>query len=160
MMPVRETPLCSWQCCISSLMLSCLGKSPSGSSVHGILQARILEKVDIFFSRGSSWSRDRTQVSCMAGRFFTIWATREAQYSNETKNNPRKLSFDFNFLKIVKTDTWSIWRFCHLSFHSPSDSVSLITTWPAALVYHQKMPCRSHFYHCSPHFNGIPGGHP
>ena len=48
-----------------------------GSSVHGILQARILEWVAIPFFRGSSWPRDRTQVSCTAGRFFTAWATRE-----------------------------------------------------------------------------------
>ena len=49
-----------------------------GSSVHGILQARILEWVAIPFSRGSSRTRDRTRVSCITGRFFTIWATREA----------------------------------------------------------------------------------
>jgi len=48
---------------------------PPGSSVYGILQARTLEWVVISFSRGSSWSRDRTQVSCVAGRFFTVWAT-------------------------------------------------------------------------------------
>ena len=52
--------------------------SPPGSSVHGILQARILGWVAIFFSRGSSWFKDQTQVSCMSGRFFTVWATREA----------------------------------------------------------------------------------
>ena len=45
--------------------------SPQGSSVHGILQARILEGVAISFSRGSSRSRNRTHVSCIAGRFFT-----------------------------------------------------------------------------------------
>ena len=50
-----------------------------GSSVCGILQARILEWVSVPFSRGSSQPRDRTQVSCIAGRFFTSWATREAQ---------------------------------------------------------------------------------
>ena len=49
-----------------------------GSSVHGILQARILELVAIPFSRESSWPRGWTWVSCIAGRFFTIWATREA----------------------------------------------------------------------------------
>ena len=49
--------------------------SPPGFSVHGILQARILEWVAISFSRGSSQSRDRTQISCTVGRFFTIWAT-------------------------------------------------------------------------------------
>ena len=53
--------------------------SPSGSSVHGILQTRILEWVAILFSRESSWPRDQTRVSCIAGRFFTVWATREAQ---------------------------------------------------------------------------------
>ena len=50
-----------------------------GSSVHGILQARILEWRAIPFSRGSSQPRDQTQVSCVGGGFFTIWATREAQ---------------------------------------------------------------------------------
>ena len=49
--------------------------SPPGSSVHGILQARILEWVAISFSRGSSLTRDRTQVSRVAGRLFTVWAT-------------------------------------------------------------------------------------
>ena len=48
-----------------------------GSSVHRILQARILEWVAISFSRGSSRPRDWTWVSCIAGRFFTSWATRE-----------------------------------------------------------------------------------
>ena len=51
--------------------------SPPGCSVHGIFQARILEWVAISFSRGSSWPRDWTQVSCIAGGFFTVWATRE-----------------------------------------------------------------------------------
>ena len=46
--------------------------SPPGSSVHGILQARILEWVAISFSRGSSQPRDQTQVSCIAGRHFIL----------------------------------------------------------------------------------------
>ena len=48
-------------------------------TVHGIHQARILEWVAIPFSRGSSQPRNWTQVSCIEGRFFTIWATREIQ---------------------------------------------------------------------------------
>ena len=52
--------------------------SPPGSSVHEIPQARILEWVAILFSRKSSWPRDRTWISCIACRFFTVWATREA----------------------------------------------------------------------------------
>ena len=50
-----------------------------GSSIHEILQARILEWIAIPFSRGSSWLREQTQISCFAGRFFTIWAIRETQ---------------------------------------------------------------------------------
>ena len=50
-------------------------RSPPGSSVRGILLARILEWVAIPFSRGFSRPRDRTQVSCIADRFFIFWAT-------------------------------------------------------------------------------------
>ena len=58
--------------------LSCVQLcEPMVYTVHGILQARILEWVAFSFSRGSSQPRDRTQVSCMAGRHSTIWATRE-----------------------------------------------------------------------------------
>ena len=52
--------------------------SSSGSSVHGILQPRILEWVAIPFYMGSSQPRDQSQVSCIAGKIFTVWATREA----------------------------------------------------------------------------------
>ena len=47
-------------------------------TVHGILHTRILESVAVSFSRGSSQLRDPTQVSCIAGRIFTSWATGEA----------------------------------------------------------------------------------
>ena len=52
---------------------------PMDYTVHEILQARILKWVPIPFSRRSSQPRDITQVSRIAGRFFTSWATREAQ---------------------------------------------------------------------------------
>ena len=55
-----------------------MGSLP-GSSVHGILQARILQWVAMPSSRGSSQPQGPNQVSCIAGRFFTIRATREAQ---------------------------------------------------------------------------------
>ena len=70
--------------CVALVTLSCpipcdpMHCTPLGSSVHGILQARILEWVAMPFSRGSSSPRDQTWVSCMAGSFFTDWATREA----------------------------------------------------------------------------------
>ena len=54
-----------------------MDSSPPGSSVHGILQARILDWVAMPSSRGFSPPRDRAQVSYIVGRFFTIWDTRE-----------------------------------------------------------------------------------
>ena len=66
------------------LLLSCvqlcdpMNCSLPGYSVHGILQARIVEWVVLPFSRGSSQPMVRTCFSCIAGRFFTIWTTREA----------------------------------------------------------------------------------
>ena len=57
-------------------------------TVHGILQARILEWVALPFSRGSSQPRDRTQVSDIAGGFFTSWAIREIR--SESKNISKK----------------------------------------------------------------------
>ena len=54
-----------------------MDSSPPGSSVHGIFQARVLEWVAIAFSRGFSPPRNRTWVSCIIGRCFTVWATRE-----------------------------------------------------------------------------------
>ena len=58
--------------------------NPMDYTVHGILQARILEWVASPFSKGSSQPRDRTEVSLIVGRFFTSRATREA-FSNERK---------------------------------------------------------------------------
>ena len=66
-------------------------------TVHGILQARILEWVGIPFSRGSSQPRDQTQVSCTAGRFFTSWAIREAQIEKKRSfEKDSKIHFFFS----------------------------------------------------------------
>ena len=67
--------LVTWLCPILCDLRDC---SLPGSSVHGILHARILEWVAIPFSRGSSQIKDRTCVTCITSGFFTIWATREA----------------------------------------------------------------------------------
>ena len=58
------------------------------SSVHRILQARIQEWVVIPFSKGSSWPRNWTQVSCSEGRFFTIWATSKAHTEQPAGRKP------------------------------------------------------------------------
>ena len=64
---VRVTQLCLTLC------------DPMDYTVHGILQATILEWIAFPFSRGYSQPRDWTQVSHIAGEFFTVWVTREAQ---------------------------------------------------------------------------------
>ena len=77
----KEDVVCIYMCVLShSVVSDCdpMDYSLLGSSVHGILRARILEWVAMPFSRGSSRPRDLTQVSCTAGGFFTVWATREA----------------------------------------------------------------------------------
>ena len=83
---VRELKLRAVLCLVAQLcptLCDTMNCSPPGSSVHGILQARILELVVIPFSRGSSWPRDQTWVSCIAGRFFTVWGTRGIPKSEE-----------------------------------------------------------------------------
>ena len=63
-----------------------------GSSVPGILQAKILEWVAISFSRGSSWPRDQTRISSIVSRCFTIWATREVITNLECTLNSRDVT--------------------------------------------------------------------
>ena len=75
-------------CCCCLVIKSCLTLCrpvdyiPTGSSVHGISQERILECVAIFFSRGSSWPRDQIHVSCIARQILYHWATEEARIYN------------------------------------------------------------------------------
>ena len=76
----------------SPILCNPMDWSPPGSSIHGISQTRMLDWVAISFSRGYSQSSDQTQVSCISGRFFTIWATREAthhEYISREKLNKR-----------------------------------------------------------------------
>ena len=76
-------------------LLSCLtlcdpmDYSLPGFSLLGIFQARILEWVAISFSKGFSWPRDGSRVSCIAGRFFTIWAKKSTipPFKNKQTNS-------------------------------------------------------------------------
>ena len=63
-----------------------------GSSIHGIFQARVLEWAAISFSRGSSWPRDRSRISQIAGRHFTIWTTGEAHQTPSNQQTIKPLS--------------------------------------------------------------------
>ena len=70
--------------CVKVAQLCLTLCDPMDYAVHGILQARVLEWVAFPFSGASSQLRDRTQVSCIAGGFFTSWATRETHSGNIT----------------------------------------------------------------------------
>ena len=73
-----------------------------GSSVHGILQARILEWVAISFSRESSWPRDRTWVSCIAGRLFSIWAIEKSlNFAGKVFTAGRLLFYQFEYIILL-----------------------------------------------------------
>ena len=82
--------------------------SPPGTFVHEIFQARILEWVAISFSRESSQPRDRTQVSCTTGRFFTNWATREVLEEKKKKKqeNTRKTSISASLTMLKSLTVW------------------------------------------------------
>ena len=89
------------------LFLNPMDCSLSGSSVHRILQARILEWVAIPFSRESSQPRDWTWVSYITGRFFTIWATRET-------TPPKKKIYKYIYTH-AKSWTWlGDWTTTHI----------------------------------------------
>ena len=68
----RELVKWKWSCSVMSDSLWPVDSSPPSSSVHGILQANLLEWVAISFSRGSSRSRDQIQFSHIAGRCFNL----------------------------------------------------------------------------------------
>ena len=101
-----------YQCC-SVLSRSVMSYSlrPHGLyRVYGILQARILEWAAYPFSRGSSQPRKGTGISCIVGRFFTSWATREAPCSQfyrkkiYAQNNIGRISPQIS-IAIILSDT-------------------------------------------------------
>ena len=101
--------------------------TPPGSSIHGILQARILEWVAVSFSRGSFWPWNQTQVSCIAGRFFTHWATQEAQGT-------------WGNIKGFQTHTWH-WPFMlHHPTSSPCYHLQMCTQISCSEMFRDKGP--------------------
>ena len=107
-----------WISCCCLTLYNPMNCSQPGSSVHGILQERILEWVAIPLFKGSFRPRDQTQISCTAGRFFTVWATREAlpQYkrkssqkihnddnNNRNNNNKKQQHWEISSSPVVRT---------------------------------------------------------
>ena len=93
--------------------------SPLGSSVHEIHQARMLEWVAISLLQEVFQPRDWTQLACISGRFFTIWATREAPYIYIYIYIWVRLFELWFCLSICQEwDCWIIWQ-CYQLFEEP-----------------------------------------
>ena len=106
--------------------------SPPDSSVHGILQIRILEWRAILFSRGSFQPRDRTLVSYIAARFFTVWATQVASYIRPF-HFPLK-SYIFNVLPCI---FHPFFFFMILHFGVSSELSSSLLYFSSAVCYRE-----------------------
>ena len=80
-----------------------LNCSPPDSSVHGISSGKNTVLCSVPFSRGLSQPRDQTQVFCITGRFFTIWANKEA-----LKNISNIIAALGNKVSLIKLEEWGI----------------------------------------------------
>ena len=129
--------------------------SPPGSSVHGILQARILAWVAIQFLRGSSWPRSQTRVSRIAGRFFTVYHNRfissnwRSNYSFQARGNhsvflpdsslPQQLLVARDFQAHIESETA-----CHSCLSSFQFSHSVVSNSLGLHgPQHARLPCPS-----------------
>ena len=99
--------------------------SPPGSSVHGILQARVLEWVAVSFSRGSPQCRDRTQLSHTAGRFFAFWTPREALISNPNLHLHLHLHSCLHPIIYSHILTWT-WTHIHVHLQAPLGDILVL----------------------------------
>ena len=94
-LPTVNSSSGSISCSVISDFCDPMDFSLTASSVHGILQMRILEWVAIPFSRISSWPGDQTQVSCLGGRFFIFWTIREAYTQNSSNTMMSSCAWNF-----------------------------------------------------------------
>ena len=111
---------------------------PTDYTVHGILQARTLEWVAFPFSRGSSPPRDQIQVSCIAGGFFTSWATREAPVISDAEG-----FFFFFFMCFMSIYMPSLEKYPYrtLTHFSIGFLVFLIMSSWAVCLFWRWIPC-------------------
>ena len=130
-----------------------------GSSVHGILQGRILEWVAIPFSRGSSQTRDQTEVSCTAGGFFTTWLTSQTTVAPlatsltcPLENACYPIQRLFSFDSLVSWYYWNYWLLSSVQF-----SCSVVSD---SLQPHELQHARPHCPSPTPgvHSNSYPSG--
>ena len=104
-----------------------------GSPAHGILQARILEWVAIPFSGGSSQPRDPTQVSCITGRVFTIWATREVLSLIGRTTNKNWAMMAVCFVSSLVLNAF------HRSSFNPDSPTTLVLSFPPFYVWGNRL---------------------
>ena len=145
--------------------------SPPGSSVHEILQARILEWVSILFSRGSSQLRDWTKISHIVGRYFTIWAqgsqrilewvaypfsSRSSQLRNRTRVSCIAGGFFTNWATRVSEGPYKFQLQTRKEKESIFPSIPLPTGqgWPRT---YQFPPINTCELSVSEHWSGFPG---
>ena len=110
--------ICSCVCVCLVALCDPMDCGPPGSSVHEILQARVLEWVAISFSRGSFTPRNQTRVSRTAGRFFTDWALRESLRGALTPNTKHiHTSAHFPFTPLTSLHPTQVAIQCTLSLN-------------------------------------------
>ena len=110
-----------------------------GSSVHGILQARILEWVATSFSRGSSRHRYRTQVSCIGGTHFNFWAT-QRKYPMNTPHENAPWKFPMNQYTEPWLGTLEHCTACILLQDTPESCiVAMLVSWLSLLLGHHHL---------------------
>ena len=129
--------------------------SLSGSSVHGVFQARVLEWIAISFFRGSSRPRNRTRVSRIAGRCFPIWATllfplyfqNHGNHWTPTQNNFVSLPPAETFGRVWRYLDCADWGLCELLFilqiSPPQQGFLTPLPWPGHLPPHPLLPSQS-----------------
>ena len=117
--------------------------SPPGSSVRGISRARMLEWVAISFSWGCSRPRDRSPVSCVAGRFFIVWVTRPTAVkgfdSSPWQHSTIHDTINASIRKLMSNQCWTSCG-VHTMFNQKVGQIGLqnfassaIFTWPLCL---------------------------
>ena len=136
------TPVSKWVKVTQSCPTLC---DPMDCTVHGILQARMLEQVAVPFYRGSSQPREQIQVSCTAGGFFTIWATRETRVEEKglmnyvsvgleapfwAKRYVLKMTNDMNTKKYYQN---GFYNSLHIGYHC--DPFPIICTFPLKIIF-------------------------
>ena len=141
-----------------------------GSSVHGSSQVRILEWVASPFSRVSSWPRGRTQVSHIAGGFFTVWATRDKVRQTAVANRQQASLSPIKFMAFSNTRQWRVGRSApyghsgtqakhgsttfNTQLWRPPTASSILASWLVERAWWQWGVSRARWYHLCSHCTG------